>query len=78
MKNIPKLNEKNLPHPNDRIVELLSHGLSEEETYHQMCEELWQITIPTIKQKQALADGIAQINQRNVFATGEITGGNND
>ena len=75
MKNIPKLNEKNLPHPNDRIVELLSHGLSEEETYHQMCEELWQITIPTIKQKQALADGIAQINQRNVFAIGKIPGG---
>ena len=75
MKNIPELNVNNLPHPNDRIVELLSHGLSEEETYHQMCEELWQITIPTIKQKQALADGIAQINQRNVFATGEIPGG---
>lgn len=74
MKNIPKLNVNNLPHPNDRIVELLSHGLSEEETYHQMCKELWQITIPTIKQKQALADGIAQINQRNVFVTGEITG----
>ena len=75
MKNTPKLNEKNLPHPNDRIVELLSHGLSEEETYHQMYEELWQITIPNVKQKQALADGIAQINQRNVFAIGKITGG---
>mgnify|MGYP003132019083 FL=1 len=75
MKNIPELNVNNLPHPNDRIVELLSHGLSEEETYHQMCEELWQITIPTIKQKQALADGIAQINQRNVFAIGKIPGG---
>lgn len=75
MKNIPELNINNLPHPNDRIVELLSHGLSEEETYHQMCEELWQITIPTIKQKQALADGIAQINQRNVFAIGKIPGG---
>ena len=77
MKNIPELNINNLPHPNDRIVELLSHGLSEEETYHQMCEELWQITIPTIKQKQALADGIAQINQRNVFATGTIPTGDN-
>ena len=75
MKNIPELNIHNLPHPNDRIVELLSHGLSEEETYHQMYEELWQITIPNVKQKQALADGIAQINQRNVFAIGKIPGG---
>jgi len=72
MKNIPTLNENNLPHPNDRIVELLNHGLNEEETYYQMYEELWQITIPNVKQKQALADGIAQINQRNVFATGTI------
>ena len=79
MKNIPTLNIYNLPHPLDRICELLRHGLNEEETYHQMCKELWQITKPTVKQKQALADDIAQINQRNVFATGTIpTGENNE
>ena len=79
MKHIPALNIDNLPHPLDRICELLRHGLNEEETYHQMCKELWQITKPTVKQKQALADDIAQINQRNVFATGTIpTGENND
>ncbi len=68
---IPKLNIKNTPHPTDRIVQLCNLNLSQEEVYNQVAIDC-RFSIQTKKQKQNLADTIAQIWSMNVFAKGII------
>jgi len=55
----------------DRIVKLLASGLNRDEVYkdiHSKCT----LSVQTKNQKQQLADLIAQIDSRSVFAVGTI------
>jgi hypothetical protein len=55
----------------DRIVKLLASGLNRDEVYkdiHSKCT----LSVQTKSQKQQLADLIAQIDSRSVFAVGII------
>lgn len=53
-----------------QIATLLNDGLSRDEVFIQVLKDF--PTIVSKKQRQELADTIAQIDMRNVFATGEI------
>ena len=54
----------------NQIVALLNDGLSRDEVFIQVLRDF--PTIVSKKQRQELADTIAQIDMLNVFATGEI------
>ena len=53
-----------------QIAALLNDGLSRDEVFIQVLKDF--PTIVSKKQRQELADTIAQIDMLNVFATGEI------
>ena len=55
----------------DRIVKLLALGLNRDEVYRDIYSKC-TFSIQTKKQQQQLADLIAQIDARSVFATGVI------
>ena len=54
----------------NQIVALLNDGLSRDEVFIQVLRDF--PTIVSKKQRQELADTIAQIDTRNVFAAGQI------
>ena len=54
----------------NQIVDLLNNGLSRDEVFIQVLKDF--PTIVSKKQRQELADTIAQIDTRNVFAAGQI------
>ena len=54
----------------NQIADLLNNGLSRDEVFAKLLEDC--PTIISKRQRQELADAIAQIDMRNVFATGEI------
>lgn len=55
----------------DRIIKLLSLGLDRDEVYKDICSKC-SLSVQTKNQKQELADLIAQIDSRSVFAVGRI------
>ena len=55
----------------DRIVKLLASGLNRDEVYRDIYSKC-TLSVQTKKQQQQLADLIAQIDARSVFATGVI------
>ena len=57
----------------DRIVKLLSEGHDRNEVYNDIYRKC-SMSIKTKNHKQQLADLIAQIDSRSVFAVGEISG----
>ena len=57
----------------DRIVKLLSEGHDRNEVYKDIYSKC-SMSISTKNHKQQLADLIAQIDSRSVFAVGEISG----
>ena len=57
----------------DRIVKLLSEGHDRNEVYKDIYTKC-SMSIKTKNHKQQLADLIAQIDSRSVFAVGEISG----
>ena len=54
----------------NQIADLLNNGLSRDEAFARILEDFPNIS--SKRQRQQLADAIAQIDMRNVFATGEI------
>ena len=54
----------------NQIVALLNDGLSRDEVFIQVLRDF--PTIVSKKQRQELADTIAQIDTRNIFAAGQI------
>tara|TARA_R100001443_G_scaffold115398_2_gene133070 strand:- start:32 stop:223 length:192 start_codon:yes stop_codon:yes gene_type:complete len=54
----------------NQIVTLLNDGMSRDEVFAELLVDF--PTIVSKKQRQELADAIAQIDMRNVFATGQI------
>ena len=54
----------------NQIADLLNDGLSRDEVFIQVLKDF--PTIVSKKQRQQLADTIAQIDTRNVFAAGQI------
>ena len=56
----------------DRINQLLEQGLNNEEVFKEIYQEASQFKILTKKDKQELADTIAQIRGINVFASGNV------
>tara|TARA_Y100000401_G_C8290669_1_gene208523 strand:- start:222 stop:410 length:189 start_codon:yes stop_codon:yes gene_type:complete len=54
----------------NQIADLLNDGLSRDEVFIQVLKDF--PTIVSKKQRQELADTIAQIDTRNVFAAGQI------
>ena len=54
----------------NQISDLLNDGLSRDEVFIQVLKDF--PTIVSKKQRQELADTIAQIDTRNVFAAGQI------
>ena len=57
----------------DRIVKLLSEGHDRNEVYKDIYSKC-SLSVQTKNHKQQLADLIAQIDSRSVFAVGEISG----
>ena len=57
----------------DRIVKILSEGHDRNEVYKDIYTKC-SMSIKTKNHKQQLADLIAQIDSRSVFAVGEISG----
>jgi hypothetical protein len=55
----------------DRIVKLLASGLNRDEVYKDIYSKC-TLSVQTKNQKQQLADLIAQIDSRSVFAVGII------
>ena len=56
----------------DRINQLLKQGLNNEEVFKKIYGEASQFKVLTKKDKQGLADTIAQIRGINVFASGVV------
>ena len=54
----------------NQIADLLNDGLSRDEVFIQVLKDF--PTIVSKKQRQELADTIAQIDTRNIFAAGQI------
>ena len=54
----------------NQIADLLNDGLSRDEVFIQVLKDF--PTIVSKKQRQQLADTIAQIDTRNIFAAGQI------
>ena len=54
----------------NQIADLLNDGLSRDEVFIQVLKDF--PTIVSKKQRQELADTLAQIDTRNVFAAGQI------
>ena len=56
----------------DRINHFIEQGLNNEEVFKEIYQEAPQFKILTKKDKQELADTIAQIRGINVFASGNV------
>ena len=56
----------------DRINHFIEQGLNTEEVFKEIYQEASQFKILTKKDKQELADTIAQIRGINVFASGNV------
>jgi len=56
----------------DRINHFIEQGLNNEEVFKEIYQEASQFKIVTKKDKQELADTIAQIRGINVFASGNV------
>jgi len=56
----------------DRINHFIEQGLNNEEVFKEIYQEASQFKILTKKNKQELADTIAQIRGINVFASGNV------
>jgi|TARA_R110000824_G_scaffold195660_2_gene378527 hypothetical protein len=56
----------------DRINHFIEQGLNNEEVFKEIYQEASQFKILTKKDKQELADTIAQIRGINVFASGNV------